>query len=162
MLVNYTAKGDTFSANPPRLWSTRRVFVMYSPLMANLDLAPEASVSLSFCRLVRMRSRIRKLMSCFCSISSMSSATACRLNEPCSEDSRGKRYAWKRLYLASSSQTTTRGNPRTVDNREVIRGARHVGPYREVGISSGNQALTRYAFIRAGPSPLCSVLSGMI
>jgi hypothetical protein len=41
MLVNYTAKGDTFSANPPRLWSTRRVFVMYSPLMANLDLAPD-------------------------------------------------------------------------------------------------------------------------
>ena len=41
MLVNYTAKGDTFSANPPRLWSTRRVSVMYSPLMANLDLAPD-------------------------------------------------------------------------------------------------------------------------
>jgi hypothetical protein len=93
-------------------------------------------------------------MSCFCSISSMSSATACRLNEPCSQDSRGKRYAWKRLSLASSSQTTTRGNPRTVGNREVIRGARHVGPYREVGFSSANLTLTRCAFIATNPEAL--------
>jgi serine/threonine-protein kinase len=41
MLVSYIAKGDTFSANPPRLWSTRRVFVLYSPLTANIDLAPD-------------------------------------------------------------------------------------------------------------------------
>lgn len=41
MLVNFTAKGDTFSADRPRVWSTRRVFVLYSPLAANIDLAPD-------------------------------------------------------------------------------------------------------------------------
>jgi Tol biopolymer transport system component len=41
MLVSYTAKGDTFSANPPRLWSSRRVSVLYSPLATNIDLAPD-------------------------------------------------------------------------------------------------------------------------
>jgi len=41
MLVSYTAKGDTFSADLPRLWSTRRAFVLYSPLTANIDLAPD-------------------------------------------------------------------------------------------------------------------------
>jgi len=44
----------------------------------------------------------------------MGCAAACRPNELCSEDSRSQGYAWKRLPLASSFQTITRGNSRIV------------------------------------------------
>ena len=42
MVVTYSAKGDTFSANQPRLWSPRRVlFPVSLPLTPNLDIAPD-------------------------------------------------------------------------------------------------------------------------
>jgi serine/threonine-protein kinase len=42
MVVTYSAKGDTFSANQPRLWSPRRVlFISNIPLTPNIDLAPD-------------------------------------------------------------------------------------------------------------------------